>query len=159
MTEVGFVTKWGIWDRLCGLVVRVPGYRCRGSGFDSRIYQIFWEVVGLEMALTSPTGCGRLVGIVRLRTKSTELWGIWWCLKTTSHSHSPSFISVPSIRYFCAHSSHPSITSTLWNGSRCCRSISGPMFLLTVFLLSVQITHTSILCTYFQDICVRYMQY
>jgi hypothetical protein len=31
-----------------GLVVRVPGYRSRGSGFDSRRYQIFWEVVGLE---------------------------------------------------------------------------------------------------------------
>jgi hypothetical protein len=28
-------------DRLCGLVVRVPV-------FDSRRYQIFWEVVGLE---------------------------------------------------------------------------------------------------------------
>jgi hypothetical protein len=35
-------------DRLCGLVVRVPGYRARGPGFDSRFYQIFWEVVGLE---------------------------------------------------------------------------------------------------------------
>jgi hypothetical protein len=35
-------------DRLCGLVVRVPGYRSRGYGFDSRCYQIFWEVVGLE---------------------------------------------------------------------------------------------------------------
>jgi hypothetical protein len=23
-------------DRLCGLVVRVPGYRSRGPGFDSR---------------------------------------------------------------------------------------------------------------------------
>jgi hypothetical protein len=34
-------------DRLCGLVVRIPGYRSRGAGFDSR-YQIFWEVVGLE---------------------------------------------------------------------------------------------------------------
>jgi hypothetical protein len=39
---------WVISDRLCGLVVRVPGYRSRGSGFDSRCYQIFWEVVGLE---------------------------------------------------------------------------------------------------------------
>jgi hypothetical protein len=35
-------------DRLCGLVVRVPGNRSRGPGFDSRRYQIFWEVVGLE---------------------------------------------------------------------------------------------------------------
>jgi hypothetical protein len=33
---------------LCGLVVRVPGYRSRGSGFDSFCYQIFWEVVALE---------------------------------------------------------------------------------------------------------------
>jgi hypothetical protein len=35
-------------DRLCGLVVRVPGYRSRGPGSDSQRYQIFWEVVGLE---------------------------------------------------------------------------------------------------------------
>ena len=30
-----------IRDRLCGLVVRVSGYRYRGLGFDSRRYQIF----------------------------------------------------------------------------------------------------------------------
>jgi hypothetical protein len=36
------------FDRLCGLVVRVPGYRSWGSGFDSLRCQIFWEVVGLE---------------------------------------------------------------------------------------------------------------
>jgi hypothetical protein len=35
-------------DRLCGLVVRVPGYRSRGPGFDSQRYQIFWEIVGPE---------------------------------------------------------------------------------------------------------------
>jgi hypothetical protein len=35
-------------DRLCGLVVRVPGYRSRGPGFDTRHYQIFWEVLSLE---------------------------------------------------------------------------------------------------------------
>jgi hypothetical protein len=35
-------------DRLCGLVVRVPGYRSVGPRFDSRRYQILWEVVGLE---------------------------------------------------------------------------------------------------------------
>jgi hypothetical protein len=38
----------GIGDRLCGLVVRVTGYRTRGPEFDSRRYQIFWEVVGVE---------------------------------------------------------------------------------------------------------------
>jgi hypothetical protein len=35
--------------RLRDLMVRAPGYRSRGSGFDSRRYQIFWEVVGLEL--------------------------------------------------------------------------------------------------------------
>jgi hypothetical protein len=35
-------------DRLCGLVVRIPGYRSRGSGFDSGRNQILWEVVSQE---------------------------------------------------------------------------------------------------------------
>jgi hypothetical protein len=35
-------------DCPCGLVVRVPGCRSRDLGFDSRRYQIFREVVGLE---------------------------------------------------------------------------------------------------------------
>jgi len=37
-----------IGDRLCGVVVRVSGYRYRGPGFDPRRYQIFRVVVGLE---------------------------------------------------------------------------------------------------------------
>jgi hypothetical protein len=39
--------RW-VGDRLCGLVVRVPGYISRGSGFHSRRNQIFWEVVNPE---------------------------------------------------------------------------------------------------------------
>jgi hypothetical protein len=35
-------------DRLCDLVVRVRGYRSRGPGFDSRSYQIFWEVLDMK---------------------------------------------------------------------------------------------------------------
>jgi hypothetical protein len=35
-------------NRLCGLVVRVPGCRPRGPGFDSRLYKIFCIAVGLE---------------------------------------------------------------------------------------------------------------
>jgi hypothetical protein len=35
-------------DRLGGLVVRGPGYRSRGPGFDSRHYQILWEIVSLQ---------------------------------------------------------------------------------------------------------------
>jgi hypothetical protein len=35
-------------DRLCGLVVRVPGCRHRGTGFDFRRYQSFCVAVGLE---------------------------------------------------------------------------------------------------------------
>jgi hypothetical protein len=45
-------------DRLCGLVVTVPGCRSRGPGFDSQRYQIFRVVVGLErgpLSLVSTT--------------------------------------------------------------------------------------------------------
>jgi hypothetical protein len=106
-------------DRFSGLVVRVPDYRPRSPGFDSRRYKTFWEVMGLErgplslvstieelpgrnisdsglenreygrgnplrwprdtlylqkLTLTSPTCSGRLDGIVRLRTKTTEFF-------------------------------------------------------------------------------------
>jgi hypothetical protein len=38
---------------LYGLVIRVPGYRSRGPGLDSRGYRIFKEVVDLELSLVS----------------------------------------------------------------------------------------------------------
>ena len=48
-TKIRFFLKccWPC-DRICGLVVRVSGYRYIGLGFDSRRYQIFWVVAGLE---------------------------------------------------------------------------------------------------------------
>jgi hypothetical protein len=42
-----------IYCRLSGLVVRVPSYGSRGPGFDSRRYQVFWKVVGLELGALS----------------------------------------------------------------------------------------------------------
>jgi hypothetical protein len=52
-TEFDQITQ--LEDRLCGLglVVWVPGYRLRGTGFDSRRYQIFWEVVDVERGIPS----------------------------------------------------------------------------------------------------------
>jgi hypothetical protein len=38
-----------IMDRLCGLVVRVPGYRSGGPGSDSRALQEEKKIVGLEL--------------------------------------------------------------------------------------------------------------
>jgi hypothetical protein len=40
-------------NRLCGLVVRVSGYRSRDPGFDSQRYEIFLEVMDLEWGLLS----------------------------------------------------------------------------------------------------------
>jgi hypothetical protein len=41
-TALGIIFgSYEIKDRLCGLVVRNPGYTSRGPGFDSWSYQIF----------------------------------------------------------------------------------------------------------------------
>jgi hypothetical protein len=39
---------FSVLGSLCGLVVRVPAYRSSGPEFDSQLYRIFREVVGLE---------------------------------------------------------------------------------------------------------------
>jgi hypothetical protein len=48
LQQFSFVTYFTILSQLSPLWSRVPGYRSRGPRFDSRCYQIFWEVVGLE---------------------------------------------------------------------------------------------------------------
>jgi hypothetical protein len=35
-------------------VARVSGYRSKGSGFDSRLYQVFREVLGLDRNPLNP---------------------------------------------------------------------------------------------------------
>jgi hypothetical protein len=126
-------------------MVRVPGYRSRGPGFDSRHYQILWEVVGLErgplilvstieelletnssgsgleirgdpsrwprdtplsaeVGTTSPSSDGRLVGIVRSRTKATEFSppmasdeaSEWWTLAPLSSTWNSFFGQITS---------------------------------------------------------------
>jgi hypothetical protein len=51
-------SAWRIPTAVCSVyctgVVRVRGYRSKGSGYDSRRYQIFWEVLGLERGPLSP---------------------------------------------------------------------------------------------------------
>jgi hypothetical protein len=41
-------------DRLCGLVVRVPGYRSRGPGFNSPVLPDFLRSSGSGTGSTQP---------------------------------------------------------------------------------------------------------
>jgi hypothetical protein len=38
-----------LFDRLCGILVRIPVYNSRDPGFDSRRYQIFRIIMGLGL--------------------------------------------------------------------------------------------------------------
>jgi hypothetical protein len=58
-------------DHLCVLVVRVPGYRPRGPRFDSRCYQTFWEVVGLELG---PLSLMRITEELLERKAAPPVW-------------------------------------------------------------------------------------
>ena len=67
-------------DRLCGLVVRVSGYRYRGPGFDPRRYQIFWVVVGLERVhSTSWASWGQLRSYLNAKSAPffAQHWSCW----------------------------------------------------------------------------------
>jgi hypothetical protein len=60
-TLYGMIFQWSVRvdDRIRSIVVRVSSYRSRDPGFDSRSYQIFWEIVGPErvpLSLVSITG-------------------------------------------------------------------------------------------------------
>jgi hypothetical protein len=46
-------------DRLCGLVVRIPGCRPRDAKFDFQSYQIFCVAVGLEWGPLSLVGINK----------------------------------------------------------------------------------------------------
>jgi hypothetical protein len=71
-------------DRLCGLVVRVPSYRSRGPGLDSRRYQILWKVVDLERG---PLSLVRIIEEIFERTVAAAV------SKTEINGHGDSLLS------------------------------------------------------------------
>jgi hypothetical protein len=78
-----------LYERLCGLVVRVPGYRSRSPGFDSRRNQIFCEVVDVERGP---------LNLVRINEELLE-----W--KSSCSGSRKSILTAVGIR--CADTQHP----------------------------------------------------
>jgi hypothetical protein len=58
---IGSVGHVNTTEIMRGLVVRVPGYRSGGPGFDFRRYQMLCEVVGVERGPHSFVRTGLLV--------------------------------------------------------------------------------------------------
>jgi hypothetical protein len=61
---------------------RTAGYRSRGPGFDSRRYQVFWEVVGLErgpLSLLSTTE-----ELLERKSSGSSLENREYCLRDSS---------------------------------------------------------------------------
>jgi hypothetical protein len=71
----------------CNLVVRDPGYTSRGPEFDSRHYQISWEVVGLERG---PLSLIRVPSSIPCITRFSEKQRVW------SGVHSASWVQLRS---------------------------------------------------------------
>jgi hypothetical protein len=100
------------FDCLCGLVVRVPGYRSRGPEFDSRHYQIFWEVVGLERGpLSHASTIEELLGKNNKRLQSRkQRIRPWESVVPTAWSwaliESWPVVQSPRVHY-CVHESPP----------------------------------------------------
>jgi hypothetical protein len=64
--------------RLRDVVLRVPGYKSQSSRFDSRRYQTFWELVGLERAPLS---------LVSTIEELLERKGSGFCLESQEYGH------------------------------------------------------------------------
>ena len=62
--------------------VAAPVQKTEINGRGDRCADHVTPLYPQKLALTSPTGGGRSVGIVRSRTKATELcvYNFWWCL-------------------------------------------------------------------------------
>jgi hypothetical protein len=93
-------------------------YYSAGTGQENRDYSrgdtLRWPrdtVYQLKLALISPAGCGRLVGIVRLRTKTTEFSSVYYsageaviCIRVVCRTHSALLFlfHLPSFMQGCA---------------------------------------------------------
>jgi hypothetical protein len=95
----GLSTRANYTDRLCGLVVRVPGYTLRGPGLDFLLYQIFWDVMGLErgplsLMCTIEELLGRKSSSSGLENRDYSHWGP--AALTTQH-HCPQKLVLTSL--------------------------------------------------------------